>query len=393
MSARDPAGGRAGGTTAKVEVATDVASRAERLHRAALVIDLHADTPSHSLLRPRYDFSRRHRRGHVDLPRLRDGGVDAQFFIAFVSDEYGGRDDAAFRHAMRQVEAVRRMVERTPGIRLATSAADIEAAAADGEVAALIGVEGGHAIGTSLDRLRAFYDLGARYLTLTWNNTNEWADACCSPPRHGGLSPFGRAVIAEMNRLGMLVDLSHVAESTFWAAIETTSAPVIVSHSNARALADHPRNLTDRQLRAITANGGVIGVNFYAAFLDASLAPWCERIQARAEALARRLRRWHHPARARKLAEQWADRRLARLPAVPLDAVVDHIRYMADVAGPAHVALGSDFDGIRVTPRGLEDVSRLPRLTELLVRRGFNDDEIRGILGANFLRVFRSVTA
>lgn len=369
----------------------ELAAAARRLHASALVVDLHADTPSRYLLHPRYDLARRHRQGHLDLPRLRDGGVDAQFFIAFVSDEYA-TPEAAFRRAVRQIEAIRRVAARTPGLRLATTAAEVEAAAAAGEIAALIGVEGGHAIGTSLEALRTLHALGARYLTLTWNNTNDWADACCSPPRHGGLSAFGRDVVREMNRIGMVVDVSHVAERTFWDVLETSSAPVIASHSNTRALADHPRNLSDAQLRAIAENGGVVGVNFYAAFLDASLAPLCDRIEERAGRLAGRLRRRHHPARARRLAGHWAERRRSRLPSVPIDAVVDHLRYMADVAGPAHLALGSDFDGIPVTPRGLEDASRLPRLTELMLRRGFTEPEVRGILGENVLRVLRRVT-
>lgn len=366
---------------------------ARRLHDSALVVDLHADTPSARMVHPRYDFGRRHDHGHLDLPRLREAGVNVQILVAWVPAEYADHPGASFRRAQHLIDAIHRTVERTPGVRLASTPEEVDAAVAAGDVAALIGVEGGHAIDSSLDRLRELYRRGARYMTLTWNNTNEWADACCSPPRHGGLSAFGRSVVQEMNRLGMLVDVSHAAQSTFYAVLETTTAPIIASHSNARALSDHPRNLDDAQLRALARNGGVVGINFYAVFLDARLAAAVDRIEERGGALERRLRRRHHPLRARKLARDWTLRRLQRLPRVPIDVVADHIAHVADVAGPDHVALGSDFDGIHLTPIGLDDVTGLPRLTELLVRRGFSEAEIRGILGANFMRVFRAASS
>jgi membrane dipeptidase len=369
-----------------------IALTARQLHHDAFVIDLHADTPSEGLLRPRYDFGRRHRTGHIDLPRLREAGVDAQFFIAFVPPEQAERPGQAFAYALRLIRAVHRTVERTPGLALATNRRELAAAAAAGEVAALIGVEGGHAIEASLERLRELHALGARYLTLTWNNNNEWADACCSPPVHGGLTAFGRDVVREMNRLGMIVDVSHVADTTFWQVLEVSRSPIIASHSNARALCAHPRNLTDEQLAALGQSDGLVGVNFYPGFLDSRIAPLAGKIHQRTVALEKRLRRWHHPARASRLARAWRDRHLRRLPAVGMEAVADHLEHMAALAGIEHVALGSDFDGIFLTPVGLEDVTGLPALTELLLRRGFGEDVVRGILGGNFLRLLHQVT-
>lgn len=370
----------------------DYAGRARELHRACIVIDGHADTPTEFFLQPGYDFGARHDEGHIDLPRMREGGLDAEFFIAWVPAEYAERPGASLEHALRLIQAIHGVVARTPGVRIATNADEITAAAGAGEVAVLIGVEGGHAIENSLDNLRRFHELGVRYMTLTWNNTNDWADACCSPPRHGGLTAFGRGVVREMNRLGMLVDVSHLAESAFWHVIDTTAAPIIASHSCARALADHPRNLTDDQLRAIAASGGWIGVNFFPTFLDERYSAEYYRIEAEAAAMEDRLHReYGDRERARAEARAWSDAARATIPPVPIDTLVDHIEHIANVAGIDHVGLGSDFDGIKVLPSGIRHAGDLPRITELLLQRGFDDDAVRKILGENFLRVFRAV--
>lgn len=366
--------------------------RALRLHREALIIDAHADTPTEFFLEPGYDFGQRHSRGHVDLPRLREGGVDVQFFIAWVPEELAGRPGASYQHASTLIDAIHRVIDRTPGARVVLDSAGIRSAREAGDLAVMIGVEGGHAIENSLEKLRHLHARGARYLTLTWNNSNDWADAAGVRPRHGGLTAFGREVVRELDRLRMLVDVSHVSEDTFYDVLETTVNPVIASHSSARALADHPRNLTDAQLRALAQNGGVVGVNFFPTFLDARYGNEFEKIEARALELQRQLTRDHgDPDRARKESREWRDRGVAALPPVPLTRLVDHIDHMVQVAGIEHVGLGSDFDGIATVPQDLPDIAALPRITDLLIQRGYSDSALRMILGENMMRVIGEV--
>jgi membrane dipeptidase len=370
-----------------------VSERAARLHREALVVDLHADTPTEFFLDPSYDFGARHEDGHVDLPRLREGGVDAEFMIDWVPAELAAEPGASGAHAMRLVEAVHAVAARTPGTRLATSAAEIEAARASGDVALLLGVEGGHALENSLEMLGRFHAAGVRYVTLTWNNANDWADACCSPPRHGGLTEFGREVIREMNRLGMLVDVSHAADTTVAQVLEVSEAPILASHSCARALAGLPRNLSDEQAREIARRGGVIGVNFFPAFLD-------EDYGARFDSLTKEMERRADAAyaahgdreRARREANAWLRTQLAALEPVPLDRLLDHVDHLVRVAGADHVALGSDFDGILTLPAGIRDASDMPRITEGMLARGYSEDDVVKILGLNVLRLLREVT-
>src|SRR5690606_15987948 len=258
--------------------------------------------------------------------------------------------------------------------------------------ALMIGVEGGHAIENTIEKLRILHRKGARYLTLTWNNTHDWADAAGDEPRHGGLTPFGREVVREMNRLRMIIDVSHVANTTFWHVLEESSAPVIASHSCARAQAEHFRNLDDEQLRALAAAGGVVGVNAFPTFLDTRFAEAFTRIEERAEALERDLRtRYRDPQRARQEARTWMAAAIAELPPVPIDRLVDHIDHIVQTAGIDHVGLGCDFDGIPCTPEGLEDVAAIPRITELLLRRGYDDDDVKKIPGENFLRIIDTV--
>ncbi len=369
-----------------------VSERARRLHRDSLVVDLHADTPSESFLDPAYDFAERHATGHLDLPRLREAGVDVQFLVAWVPANEAASPGASFRHAETLIDAIHGVAARTPGLRLATAAPEIHAAREAGDLAAVIGVEGGHAIENSLDKLRRLHQRGARYLTLTWNNSNDWADAAGDPPRHGGLTRFGRDVVRELNRLHMLVDVSHAADATLRDVLEVCAAPVVATHSNARARARHHRNLTDEQLRAIADTGGVIGVNAFPAFLDTDYGAAYDRIDAGAATLEARLRREHGDAdRAAREARAWLDRALAALPPVPLSAMADHVEHIARVAGIDHVALGCDFDGIPATPAGLPHIGALPRLTEILLHRGWMDDDVRRLLGANVLRVLSTV--
>jgi len=355
-----------------------------------VTVDTHADTPTEYLKQP-FDLGVWNAKGEVDYPRMKAGGLDAEFFAAYVPASYANKGAAAF--CVKIMETIHEMVERYPTqARFATSTSDIRAAARDGKRAILIGIEGGHAIEDSLELLRAFYRLGARYMTLTHTNTNNWADSSGDEERHNGLTPFGKEVVLEMNRLGMLVDISHVSDKTFYDAVATSKAPVIASHSSARALSNHKRNMDDDMLRAIAKNGGVVMVNFYTVFLD-------EHARVAAE------------DRSKKLAPQMAELKAKDpsggdvyehgveelykqnpLPLVPFTRIVDHIDHIVKVAGIDHVGIGSDFDGISgEAPAGMEDVSKLKAIPAELKKRGYSDADIRKIMGENFMRVFAEV--
>jgi membrane dipeptidase len=264
-----------------------------------------------------------------------------------------------------------------------------------GKVAAFIGLEGGYPIQGDPARLELLFEVGVRYMTLTWNHSTSWADASGDEPQHGGLTATGRQVVREMNRLGMVVDVSHASDETFWDVLETTRAPIIASHSNARALCDHPRNLSDRMLRALAENDGVVGVSFVPGFLEQTYSAEARRriaaIQPELERLDRDCRQ--APGPCRKQRRRIYRRALAGLPPVSISRVLDHIDHVVQVAGVDHVGLGSDFDGFSVTPEGLEDVSRLPRITAGLLARGYSEEDVRKILGRNFMRVFQHARA
>jgi membrane dipeptidase len=369
----------------------DPVARALRIHREALVLDAHCD----ALMRAvddGIDLTVRNAEGHVDLQKLHDGGIDAQMFALWADpDEWKGR----FRERIdAMIDAYDAMVEKSAGgfVR-ATTAADIERAARDGKIATILGLEGAYAIDGDPAALRDLYEKGVRYVTLTWWHNTSFADGSGDKPRWHGLNARGRELVRAANRIGMVVDVSHVSDETFHDVLETTSAPVIASHSGVRAIAEHHRNLSDEMLRALAKNGGVVGVNFVAAFLDAA---WGKQADALRESLEPQYaiidkRYAKEPGRARK--ERWAlfGERSKKLPPVPLAKLVDHIEHAARVAGVDHVGLGSDFDGFGVGPDGISSAADLPRLTEALVARGFSDDDIVKILGGNFLRVFREV--
>ncbi|MCY1019625.1 dipeptidase [Pyxidicoccus sp. MSG2] len=378
---------------------TQVSAKARAVHESALIIDTHVDTPLR-MLEEGFDLGSKPPNGvgHLDLTRARAGNLGAAFFSIWVEPkEFAGQ----YTHrALRLMDAVLQQVERHPDeMVVALSSKDIVAARSGKQkkLATLMGVEGGHAIQNDLGVLRDFYRLGVRYMTLTWSNTNEWADSSgdindANVKHHGGLTDFGRDVVREMNRLGMLVDISHVADSTFFDVMKVTKAPVIASHSSARALTDHPRNMTDEMLKAVAANGGVVMVNFFSAFIDddfrkgyAAMAP--ERKTA-TEALEAR-NKDKDPATQFRLSQaadwEWA----AKVKRPPLDALINHIDHIAKVAGVDHVGLGSDFDGITSTPEGIDSVADLPRITEALMARGYTREQLHKILGGNLLRVFR----
>jgi membrane dipeptidase len=362
---------------------------ARRLHHDALAFDGHNDLPYR--LREKNDLSFRsidlrvHQKDlHTDIPRLRKGGVGAQFWAAYVSASPAKRKTAV-RDTLEQIDAIHRMIETYPDtFELALTATDVERIRKKGKIASLIGVEGGHSIDNSLGVLRMFHRLGVRYLTLTHTATLDWADSATDEPKSKGLSKFGEQVVREMNRLGMLVDISHVSDDTMRHAIRISRAPVIASHSSARAIADHPRNVPDDVLKLVKANGGVVMVNFYSGFV----VPEGARASKALFALYRKLSEKYPEGGKEFRAALAAARKEHPFPAGSVHHVVDHIEHIIKVAGIDHVGLGSDFDGINRVPRQLEDVSCYPLITQELLNRGHKKDAIFKILGLNTLRVF-----
>jgi len=367
------------------------AQAARDVHQRAIVIDTHADTTQRLLGDKTFDIAARNSTGSIDIPRMRDGGLDALFFSIWVTGDVTG--PRAVKAALRQIDRVREAVRRHPNdLVLATTAADIRRAAADHKIAALMGVEGGHMIDEDLGVLRQFVALGVRYLTLTHSLNTTWADSSGDKPAHNGLTPFGKDVVRELNRLGVMVDISHVADKTFYDAIETTRAPVIASHSSCRAISNHPRNMTDDMLRALARNGGVVMINYNAMFLSEEfrVARRSAELQARLDAVAKAC---DADEACRILDEQRVNQeamRSGQLPAVGWEKIVEHIDHAVKVAGIDHVGLGSDFDGA-VMPLGMEDASQVPKITDALLKKGYSDQDVTKILGGNILRVMEDV--
>jgi membrane dipeptidase len=368
--------------------AQDAADRARRIHASLIGVDSHIDTLQR-VLNGKEDISRRLSRGHVDLPRLKEAGMVAPFFALWVPTFYQGSE--AVRRTLQLRDAMQTVLDAHPDqIELATTAADVERIAGAGKIAAVLTLEGGHQIADDLAVLRVYHRLGMRSMTLTHFRNNNWADASTDRPLHGGLTDFGRQVVREMNRLGMIVDISHVSDKTFYDVLAVTSKPVIASHSSCRALSDVPRNMTDDMIRALARNGGVIGINFGAGFVSAKdAAALRQRIgQAVATEPALVGRALDEFARADYLKE-YGEMKPA---AATLDDAVAHVVHAVKVAGVDHVGIGSDWDGINMVPTGLEDVSKMPALTAKLLERGFSEADVRKILGGNHLRVLREVT-
>ncbi len=367
------------------------------IHRRAVMIDMHADTVQF-VVDEGADLNQRLTTTHLDAPRMREGGLDAQFFSIWVEPQYYGAGGAsAVARADEQIAAVRALAERNPETWvLATTAADVRRAAEEGKLAALLGLEGGYAIDGKLENVERYYRAGVRYVSPTWTVSLPWAGSSGDASgRERGLDDFGREVIREMNRLGIMVDVSHVSDKTFWDIVRTSTKPVIASHSNARAIARVARNLDDEQIRAIAKTGGVVSVVFYPAFVepgwdeqklrvDAEIASEIEAASRSAPAGRASLKRI---ARDRVRAREYA----RRLPQVPVARVVDHIDHIARLVGVEHVGVGSDFDGIQALPRELRSVADLPALTAELLRRGYTEADVHKILGGNILRVMEEV--
>ena len=379
---------------------TIISARARQIHDSALVIDTHADTPQR-FLDEGFDIGSTDPKdaGHISLDKAKRGNLGAEFFSIWVEPESNQGHYA--RHTFDLIDSVYDEARRHPDrMMMAFSVADIERAHREHKLAALMGIEGGHSIENDIHLLRDYYRLGVRYMTLSWSNTNEWADSSgdIDDPKvqhHNGLTDFGKQVVLEMNRLGMMVDISHVADKTFWDAIATTNAPVIASHSSARALVDAPRNMTDDMLRAVAKNDGVVQVNFYSGFDDADFR---KAMEAQAKDQAAAIQKYTDQLKTEgkpidyvdvdRIEREW----MAKIPRPPLKSLIDHIDHIAKIAGIDHVGLGSDFDGVSgATPQGIDSAADLPKITQALLERGYNPSDIHKILGGNLLRVFGQV--
>jgi membrane dipeptidase len=377
-----------------------VTARARALHDSALVVDTHADTPQR-FLDENFDMGSTDPNdiGHISLDKARRGNLGAEFFSIWVDPEPNQGHFA--RHTFDLIDSVYEQAARHPDrMMMAFSVADIERAHKEHKLAALMGIEGGHSIENDMHLLRDYYRLGVRYMTLSWSNTNEWADSSgdindSKVQHHNGLTDFGKQVVLEMNRLGMMVDISHVADKTFWDAIATTKAPVIASHSSARALTSAGRNMTDEMLQAVAKNGGVVQVNFFNGFIDENFLN-AAKAQDKDKAAAVDAYMAQRKAEGKEVNYIEVDRIerewMAKIPRPPLKSLIDHIDHVAKVAGVDHVGLGSDFDGVSgATPQGIDSAADLPKITQALLDRGYSAGDIKKILGGNILRVFREV--
>ena len=379
---------------------TTVSQRAQKIHDSALIIDTHADTPQR-FLDEGFDIGSTDPNdiGHISLDKARRGNLGAEFFSIWVEPETNQGHFA--KHTFDLIDSVYEQVARHPDrMMMAFSTSDIERAHREHKLAALMGIEGGHSIEADIHLLRDYYRLGVRYMTLSWSNTNEWADSSgdVNDPKiqhHNGLTDFGKQVVLEMNRLGMIVDISHVADKTFWDAIAMTKAPVIASHSSARALVNAPRNMTDDMLKAVAKNGGVVQVNFFNGFIDENFRK-AEEAQRPDQEAARQKYIAQMKSEGKEVNYIELDRIerefIAKIPRPPLKSLIDHIDHIAKVAGVDHVGLGSDFDGVSgATPQGIDSAADLPKITQELIDRGYSAEDIHKILGGNLMRVFREV--
>jgi membrane dipeptidase len=379
---------------------SSISARARAIHDSAIVVDTHADTPQR-FLDEGFDIGSTDPNdvGHLSLDKARRGNLGAEFFSIWVDPETNQGHFA--QHTFDLIDSVYEQAARHPDrMMMAFSVADIERAHKQHKLAALMGIEGGHSIENDMRLLRDYYRLGVRYMTLSWSNTNEWADSSgdindAKVQHHNGLTDFGKQVVLKMNRLGMMVDISHVADKTFWDTIAVTKAPVIASHSSARALDSHPRNMTDDMLRAVAKNGGVVQVNFFSGFVDDDFR---KAIEAQAKDQAAAIRKYDDQRKAEgkaisyiehdRIEREW----IAKIPRPPLKLLIDHIDHIAKVAGVDHVGLGSDFDGVSgATPEGIDSAADLPKITQALLDRGYSAEDIKKILGGNVLRVFAEV--
>jgi membrane dipeptidase len=372
--------------------AQSISDQAKKLQSTSIVIDTHDDT-TQRLLDPKFDLSLRHSDGNIDIPRMKEGGLSAIFFSIWISSKIMGPE--AVKQALDQIDAVRETVRKNPNdLILATSAADIREAKKRNKIAVLMGVEGGHMMGNDLSVLRTFAALGVRYMTLTHMDNNEWADSSTDKPAHNGLTDFGKDVIREMNRLGIIVDIAHVSDKTFYDALETSKAPIFSSHSSCRAICQAPRNMTDDMIRDLAKHGGVIQINYHVGFLSQEFRDYEKaHPEVEKEIHAEVDKRCGTNEACKLTAGDQIVREFmqaGKLPKVDWTVVVDHIDHAVKIAGADHVGLGSDFDGA-VMPLGMQDVTHIPQITDALLKKGYSESDIRKILGENTLRVLSQV--
>jgi membrane dipeptidase len=368
--------------------ADDVAERAKKLHFSSIVLDTHDDTTQRFFSKG-YDIAKRNSDGHVDIPRMIDGGMNAIFFSIWIDGRIMG--PPAVQKALDQIDAVHENVRRNSrDMVLCRTAGEVREVHKQGKIAALIGVEGGHMIGNDIRVLRMFGDLGVRYMTLSHFYNDEWADSSTDKPVHNGLTDFGKDIVREMNRQGIMVDISHVSDKTFYDALEVSKAPLIASHSSCRALCNHPRDMSDDMIKALAAKGGVIQINYERSFIDQAYKDASDKLTGGVVAqfdLFKKECGDDQECFGRKMAEkQKQAMEEGKLPHVSWERIIDHIDHAVKLVGADHVGLGSDFDGADM-PEGMEDCTKLPKITEALMRKGYSDEDIRKILGGNTLRV------
>jgi membrane dipeptidase len=382
----------AGIFVAAAVTADDISARARKLHFSSIVVDTHDDT-TQRFLDGKFDLGARSTTGSIDIPRMREGNLSAIFFSIWMPSKVTGPE--AVDRALVQIDAVREQVRKHPNdLVLATTAAEIREARKQGKIAALMGVEGGHMINSDLAVLRAYTALGVRYMTLTHSGNDEWADSSTDKAVHNGLTEFGKDVVREMNRLGMMVDISHVSDKTFYDALEVSKAPLIASHSSCRAICDARRNMTDPMIKDLAAKGGVIQINYHVGFLsqeflNAEVAN-PELNKGIAAEVTKRCgdNEGCQLIEGDRITREYVEQ--GKLPRVDYTKIIEHIDHAVKVAGVDHVGLGSDFDGANM-PYGMEDATKLPVITEALLKRGYSESEVKKILGENTLRVMAEV--
>ncbi len=372
--------------------ADDIAARARKLHFSSIVVDTHDDT-TQRFLDGGFDLLPRNASGSVDIPRMKEGGLGAIFFSIWIPSKITGPE--AIKHALDQIDAVREQVRKHANeVTLATTPAEVREAHKNGRIAALMGLEGGHMIASDLGVLRAYAALGVRYMTLTHSGNDEWADSSTDAAVHNGLTDFGKDVVREMNRLGVMVDISHVSDKTFYDALEVSKAPLIASHSSCRAICEAPRNMTDQMIKDLAAKGGVIQINYHVGFLSQEFRKAEKTDPEIDKSIAAEVQKRCGDKEGCQLIEgdkitrEYVEK--GKLPRVDWTKIIEHINHAVKVGGVEHVGLGSDFDGANM-PYGMEDASKLPQITEALLRKGYSEGDVRKILGENTLRVMAEV--
>ena len=372
----------------------NISERAHKLHFSSIVMDTHDDT-TQRMLDPNFDLGVRHSDGSIDIPRMKEGGLNGIFFSIWIPSRVTGPE--AVKRAMDQIDAVREQVRRHPNdLVLATTADEVRAAKKQGKIAALIGVEGGHMIASDLGVLRSYAALGVRYMTLTHSGNDEWADSSTDKPVHNGLTDFGKDVVREMNRLGVVVDISHVSDKTFYDVLATSKAPVFASHSSCRAICDAPRNMTDQMIKDLAAKGGVIHINYHVGFLSQEFRDAEKKDLSINDAISAEVKK-RCPDDSNegcmliegdKITREFVA--AGKLPKVDFTKIIEHIDHAVKLVGAEHVGLGSDFDGANM-PYGMDDATMIPKITEALLQKGYSDSDVKKILGENTLRVMSEV--